>query len=81
MLAAAPEADVIVFAHRGLEGLAKVKDVWGGAMNRRTVHVKMWRVPAASLPTDRQGRKEWLFQAWEDIDAWIAERVRQEGVA
>lgn len=78
LLDATGTADVIVFAHRGLEGLAKVKDVWNGGMVRKDVHVKMWRVPRAEIPTARSERVEWLYQQWEAIDAWIAERVTQE---
>lgn len=78
LLDAADGADVVMFAHRGLEGLAKVKDVWNGGMVRKDVHVKMWRIPRADVPATRSERIEWLYEQWEAIDAWIAERVSQE---
>lgn len=69
------DADVVVMAHRGLDGFARVADIWRGAMVHTHVDVGFWRVPRSSIPEGRTDRTEWLFRLWADIDAWIGERA------
>ncbi len=64
--------DVVVCAHEGLGGFAHLRDVWSGALVGRTVHVKFWRIPAASIPQGRKARIEWLFDQWQLVDDWVA---------
>lgn len=64
-------ADVVVLAHRGLDGFARLADIWRGAMVGMSVDVRMWRIGADRLPQNRQGRIEWLFRLWHEIDNWI----------
>jgi len=64
-------ADVVVGTHHGLEGFAKLKDLWAGGLVGRTIHVMLTRVPAADIPEDRRQRVEWLYAIWRDIDDWI----------
>lgn len=66
-------ADVVVMAHRGLDGFARIADIWQGAMVRRTVEVEFWRILRADIPTGRSERADWLFDVWTRIDGWIAE--------
>lgn len=67
-------ADVVVLAHRGLEGFARVKDIWRGAMVGKSVDVRLWRIPYDRIPTTRDERTEWLFRIWHEIDDWANER-------
>jgi 1-acyl-sn-glycerol-3-phosphate acyltransferase len=69
------DADVVVMAHRGLDGFARVADIWRGAMVHTHVDVGFWRVSRSTIPEGRTDRTEWLFRLWADIDAWIAERA------
>lgn len=71
-------ADVVVLAHRGLDGFARVADVWRGAMVGRTVDIRMWRVAASDIPLGRQGRIAWLFGIWHEIDDWIGRGMIDE---
>jgi 1-acyl-sn-glycerol-3-phosphate acyltransferase len=64
-------ADVVVLAHRGLEGFARVKDIWSGGLVGSTIDVHFWRVPRSSIPEGRSARVEWLFELWADVDAWV----------
>ncbi len=64
-------ADIVVLAHRGLDGFARLADIWRGAMVGTNVDVRMWRIGAERIPDDRQGRVEWLFDLWHEIDGWI----------
>ncbi|MEX2654688.1 MAG: 1-acyl-sn-glycerol-3-phosphate acyltransferase [Acidimicrobiia bacterium] len=65
-------ADVVVMLHRGLDGFARIADIWQGAMVRRSVEVEFWRILRADIPTGRAERADWLFDLWNRVDAWIA---------
>jgi 1-acyl-sn-glycerol-3-phosphate acyltransferase len=66
------DADVVVMTHRGLDGFARVADIWRGAMVRRQVEVEFWRIPRTEIPSGRAERADWLFDLWARIDTWIA---------
>lgn len=66
------DADVVVFAHHGLEGLATVKDIWEGDLVGSTIAVALWRIPRQEIPSDRNDRVSWLFDVWTKIDEWLA---------
>lgn len=68
-------ADVVVGAHHGLEGFAKIGDLWSGALVGKRVSVQFKRIPASSIPQGRRQRVDWLYDVWADIDAWVDERV------
>lgn len=72
-LVEACEADVVIMAHRGLDGFARVADIWRGAMVKTHVEVQFWRVPRSDIPTGRAERAEWLFDLWGRIDRWVGE--------
>lgn len=65
------EADVVMVAHRGFEGLATVLDIWAGTLVGRTVRVKMWRVPKSAIPASREARIQWLEEQWSAVDAFV----------
>jgi 1-acyl-sn-glycerol-3-phosphate acyltransferase len=67
----AGDADVVVFAHRGLEGLATVKDIWRGDLVGSRIDIAVWRVPRAQIPEPRPERVEWLFRLWAEVDDWV----------
>jgi 1-acyl-sn-glycerol-3-phosphate acyltransferase len=72
-LDAAPEADVVLVAHTGLDHLLTVGDIWREVPMDQEIVMRWWRVPRAEIPPDRDGRIDWLFGWWERIDAWIEE--------
>jgi 1-acyl-sn-glycerol-3-phosphate acyltransferase len=61
--------DVVFFAHRGLEGLAEVKDLLDGALIDARVRVAMWRVAASEVDLDDVDG--WLFGQWRRMDDWV----------
>lgn len=67
------QADVVVMAHRGLDGFARVADIWRGAMVRRQVDVEFWRIPRSQIPEGRNERADWLFDLWGRVDTWVGE--------
>jgi 1-acyl-sn-glycerol-3-phosphate acyltransferase len=79
-LDAAPEADVVLVAHTGLDHLVTVADIWRELPMDKQIVMRWWQVPRAEIPAGREERIDWLFAWWEQIDAWIAEN-RPEDVS
>ncbi|MEV0383143.1 1-acyl-sn-glycerol-3-phosphate acyltransferase [Nonomuraea sp. NPDC050643] len=67
-----PAADVIFVAHTGLDDLITPADIWRKLPYSAHITAKWWRVPAAEVPRRREERIRWLFDHWEQIDAWIS---------
>ncbi|MGV9773696.1 1-acyl-sn-glycerol-3-phosphate acyltransferase [Streptosporangium sp. NPDC003464] len=67
-----PQADVVFVAHTGLDDLVTLGDLWRRLPMRAEIKARWWRVRAADVPRDRESRIRWLFDHWEEIDAWIA---------
>ena len=73
-LEANPAADVIFAAHTGLGLAAYPREVWRHMPIGGTLRMRMWHVPAADVPRDPDAQTRWLYEWWERIDAWLAER-------
>ncbi len=71
--------DVLFFGHVGFDGFEKVSDIWAGGLNHATIRIKLWRVPAAQIPGDEQGRTEWLYENWQKMDDWVSENLADLG--
>ncbi len=72
-LDAAPEADVVLVAHTGLDHLLTVGDLWRELPMDKQLVMRWWRVPREEIPDGREARIDWLFTRWEEIDRWIEE--------
>jgi 1-acyl-sn-glycerol-3-phosphate acyltransferase len=72
-LDAAPDADVMLVAHTGLDHMRTVGDVWRELPMDKELIMRWWRVPRADIPQSREERIEWLFGWWERIDQWVAD--------
>jgi 1-acyl-sn-glycerol-3-phosphate acyltransferase len=70
-LQSAPDADVVLVAHTGLEHLSTVRDLWRNLPMDKTLHLRWWFIPAAEVPRDETRLTDWLYHWWETIDAWI----------
>jgi 1-acyl-sn-glycerol-3-phosphate acyltransferase len=77
-LDAAPDADVVLVAHTGLDHMLTVGDVWRELPMDKVITMRWWQVPREEIPADREARIEWLFGWWERIDGWIAENRPQD---
>jgi hypothetical protein len=60
-------------AHRGLDGLAKLSDLWRGGLTGARVEVSFWRISRSQIPQDKTEQAEWLYGLWAQIDAWVTE--------
>ncbi len=72
-LEAAPDADVMLVAHTGLDHLVRVRDIWRELPMDKQIIMRWWRVPREEIPDGREERIDWLFTRWEQIDTWVAE--------
>ena len=72
-LDAAPDADIVLVAHTGLDHMLTVGDVWRELPMDKQIIMRWWRVPRNEIPDGRDDRIDWLFSRWEEIDRWIAE--------
>ncbi len=79
-LEAAPEADVLMVAHTGLDHLVTVSDLWRELPMDKQITMRWWQVPRAEIPADREARIDWLYGWWERVDEWIeVNRVVERG--
>ena len=72
-LDAAPDADVVLVAHTGMDHLLTVGDVWRELPLDKQIIMRWWEVPRAEIPEGREERIDWLFSWWERIDSWVEE--------
>ncbi len=74
-IAACPEADVIFVAHAGLDTVVSIGDVWRRFPVDPVIRARWWRVLSEQVPkdADHEAQVQWLYQWWEQIDAWITE--------
>jgi len=72
LLDAPPACDVLFIGHHGLEGFAHVADILRGELVGRTVRLRFWRIPAASIPAQSDARLDWLAREWQCMDDWLA---------
>jgi 1-acyl-sn-glycerol-3-phosphate acyltransferase len=71
LLEVAPHADVLLFAHHGLEGTSRAAAVLRGELIGRRIRIRTRRVRAADLPAERPARLAWLDAEWARIDDWL----------
>ncbi len=72
-LDAAPEADVVLVAHTGLDHMLTVGDVWRELPMDKQLVMRWWRVSRSEIPASREERIDWLYRRWQEIDRWVAE--------
>ena len=72
-LDAAPEADVLLVAHTGLDHVVTAADIWRALPMDKRLLMGWWRVPRGEIPEGREEQISWLFDRWHQIDAWVAE--------
>jgi len=66
-------ADVVIFAHKGLERIVRLHDVLSGRATGTEVSLRVWRIPGSEVPAERQARLRWVFERWQEVDAFAGE--------
>ncbi|MGB0099604.1 MAG: 1-acyl-sn-glycerol-3-phosphate acyltransferase [Nocardioides sp.] len=77
-LDAAPDADVVLVAHTGLDHMLTVGDIWRELPMDKRIVMRWWEVPRAEIPAGRDERIDWLYDRWEQIDEWISRNRPEE---
>jgi len=78
-LRAGDGTDVVFAAHTGLGLAAYPGQFWRDMPIGRTLHTRMWLVPAADVPAADEERVNWLYDWWKQIDDWIAAQQADDG--
>lgn len=74
LLAAAPDADVVLCAHHGFEAAGTVRDLWSGRLIGQRLEVRCVRYDAREVPREPRLASAWLLERWEEVDAFVARR-------
>lgn len=74
-MAGAPEAEVVLVAHSVLEDVGSFKELWTRIPFDRPVTARYWRIAASDVPRSEDELIAWLYDWWERIDRWIADRM------
>jgi hypothetical protein len=74
LLDGAPDADVVVVAHHGFDGLRLISDIWRGGLVGLVVRVRVTRVTRSTVPEAGAARADWLYDLWQDVDDWLEQR-------
>lgn len=72
-LESAPEADVLLVAHTGLDHVLTAADLWRALPMDKQILMGWWRVPREEIPRDRDAQVDWLYAWWDRIDDWVAD--------
>jgi 1-acyl-sn-glycerol-3-phosphate acyltransferase len=72
LLEQAGDWDIAICAHAGLEGSASFDELWNGALVGRVVHVRTSSFSGSALPPTREGKIDWLFDRWREVDDFVA---------
>ena len=71
LLDAAPDADIVIIAHTGLDTYPDFKTLARHVPLTTPVRVTAWRIPRSNVPPDPTERIEWLDTTWQQVDDWI----------
>jgi 1-acyl-sn-glycerol-3-phosphate acyltransferase len=70
-----PDLDVAIVAHTGLEDLVTPAMIWRALpVHGRPMVIRWWHEPAAVMPDNDPGRRDWLRLQWAIVDSWIDAR-------
>jgi 1-acyl-sn-glycerol-3-phosphate acyltransferase len=76
LLDAAPEADIVVIAHTGLDTRSDLRSLARTVPLTDPVLVTAWRTPRELVPADPADLTRWLDETWQHVDDWIDARHR-----
>ena len=75
LLDGAPEADVVVMGHIGLESFSSIRDIVGAVPISDPVVIHLWRHRRTEVPADPDDQAIWLVERWVELDEWVTGRL------
>jgi 1-acyl-sn-glycerol-3-phosphate acyltransferase len=75
LLDSLPAADVLFFAHSGLDGATSVREIMNGRFIGRRIEIHFWRVPRSAIPPGTDERIKWLDLQWARMNEWVCEKT------
>ncbi len=76
LLANQPEADIVVFGHVGLEGVAQLRGLRRRLPLTEPVVIRWWHHPRGDVPIGTAEQVAWLNDVWRSLDRWV-DQVKQ----
>ncbi|MFZ9889895.1 MAG: 1-acyl-sn-glycerol-3-phosphate acyltransferase, partial [Myxococcota bacterium] len=73
----APDADLVILAHSGLEGFSTVQDIWSGALLGKTIRLRLWRIPRHEVPAEKERRTALLYEQWYRVDEFVTHHLEE----
>jgi 1-acyl-sn-glycerol-3-phosphate acyltransferase len=70
-LAAAPDADVVIFQHKGLETAGNYRSLATGKLIGAELVIRVRRIARSDIPKDSRGQTGWLWDQWSELDRWV----------
>ncbi len=77
VLAGAPDADVVLMAHAGFEGLDSFRGILTAIPGSAPVLLDCERIPRAEVPTDPTEQIAWLDAQWLRVDQKVDDLLRE----
>jgi 1-acyl-sn-glycerol-3-phosphate acyltransferase len=77
VLEAAPDADVVLCCHTGLEPAGSYRSFLAGGLVGARVRIDFRRFVRGAIPAEAAGQADWLWGAWAGMDRWIGEQRAQ----
>jgi 1-acyl-sn-glycerol-3-phosphate acyltransferase len=75
LLHGAPDADLILVAHEGMDVFGDLATIRSSLPLSAPVRVRLWRIDRSEVPADEHAFTEWLVDRWLDMDHWIEKRM------
>lgn len=75
LLRGAPDADLALYLHQGMEGLREVRDVVAAVPLTKPITVEIRRIPRAEV--DEEHLADWLMNLWEEVDTWVDTNIEK----
>ena len=75
LLEGAPDADIVVLGHVGLESYSSIRDIISAVPITEPIVVRLWRHQRSEIPEDPGDQATWLVERWIELDQWIEERL------
>jgi 1-acyl-sn-glycerol-3-phosphate acyltransferase len=73
LMRGAPQKDLLFCAHTGFEGSASFAKLFNGGWMDTTVRLRFWRVAAADIPADDEGRRALLLAQWDKMNLAVVD--------